>query len=877
MDVNFENGTATIFGKSTKLESLINKFSQLSGEQVYHFLRIRGVLVPRYINVLALRAVLNEKIKYLNSNSLPSNYFVRLQGYEYFSEELLFDLFLKICNDKESFAEYRYQFFKLLIQNYQELEFADADFNHIRELAKSPTENFEYYFRYISMSLADQKNTFDGLDIDLLKKNLDLVATIEEIKKLGEKYNLIIPSKLDEEQMTAYVLYELNKKGAADVEASSNLRGKSADEIEAYALKKGVLIHKSLTKIDSINYLFYLLELANFEKSMVSNVIGDVAPLKFSVDLKAINPFGRGTPKKVIYYEGDDAPEEIEKFNLMAERTEAIRTPEHECVICYYDLGMDLAENPITDDLIRCFASLSGKQVNNLFHNRAIKIPRRINLYALVSVLNERVKFVKSNDLAGDYYIRLQYYRNFTEEQYFNLFTKIAKDEEAFFAYRYNLFRLILINSYSLGLSIDEMIYARNHEIEPIEDFKEYYRLVSSELVDQAQSFDGLNISIFKEIMPESSPANEIRQIALKYGIKIPARLNKNELVTYISDYVNINHLNPEHEKEFKDMTLNELSEFCNLNNILMSAALTKTELVTYLFYKLGVRGNLSKIKEIYISKEYVPLEFTVDLENVAMFGKGDPVNVIHYAGEDKAVYKQEIIPLTALRPVTDEDFNIDDFDWDSYVNEESEEVVEENVEEVPVEEEEKKFDINFETYGYGEAIAPLTGLLAIPASLPRPEADGLEFDNWYMDEEFSEPVILNKVLDSNITLHAKWNLIPAEEVVEDVSEETPEAVEEVPTQEIEDNPAEEENTETLPEDEENKEEPQVDEKEEVSEDTEDKKVDLNDVQKNEYYGSKKLAKLGKSKKGLIIGLSIAGVAVAAAATTVILMVLHII
>ena len=900
MDVNFENGTVTIFGKQTKLETLITKFTQLSGEQIYNFLRIRGVLVPRCLNVMAMRRVLNEKIKYLNSNSLSSNYFMRLQGYEYFSEELLFNLFTKIAPGKDDFFEYRYHFFKLLVENYAALDFSDADFNHIKELSKTPIESFADYYRYISVSLADQKDTFDGINQAVLKEHLDEIATADEVRLLSQKYNLNLPVKLDENQMTIYVLHELGKKGKDVLKFSSELKGKTTAEIEKLAKKSGVIIHSNLTKEDSINYLFFLLETTVIERSSVQRVASEVEPLKFTVDAKAVNPFGKGPVRKVIYYEGDDTAEEVEKYNLVAAKTAVIKEPENEAVICYYSLGKDLEENLIVDDLIRGFASLSGRQVSAMLARRHVKVPRRINLYAMVSVLNERIKFLKSNDLPSDYYSRLLYYKSFSEEQCFNLFLRICKDDESFFAYRYNFFRLLVINNASLELSLDEMVFARNHPTEEMESFKDYYTLVTRQLVDQEKSFDGIDINTFEEVIPESAPANEIRQIAAKHGVSIPQRLNKGDFVRYIDDYVTKNKLNLKHEKEFNDMTLNELSEFCENNFIGMSAALTKTELVTYLFYKIGVRSNLSPIKEIYISKEFIPLDFEVDLDNVSLFGKGDPVPVVHFAGEENAEYKKEIIPMDPAKVIDDSYFGLDDFDFDEFMRRQNgDEVVEEEpqeavVEETPVENEvvEKTFTISFENYGYGTKPEPITGLMSIPEDLPQLTSDGLVFEKWFMDEEFTTPASPNMVLEKDLTLHAKWSVVKVEEpVTEEVApvvDEEPkveEPVTEEATPVVEDEPKEEKpEEENLEEetfedaevaDEVADENLEAEEKEEVKDEEEpqeEKKLDLFDSEKNEFYGSKKIDKLGKSKKGKIIGLSIAGVLVAGAAAVIVLM-----
>ncbi|MCR5231192.1 MAG: hypothetical protein K6B64_00925, partial [Acholeplasmatales bacterium] len=85
MEINYAKNQITLYGKVCKLDTLIKKLSSLSGEQMYHFLIDRTTQLPRRINCLAMISVLNNKIKFLHSNSLPKDYFAKLQYYASFS------------------------------------------------------------------------------------------------------------------------------------------------------------------------------------------------------------------------------------------------------------------------------------------------------------------------------------------------------------------------------------------------------------------------------------------------------------------------------------------------------------------------------------------------------------------------------------------------------------------------------------------------------------------------------------------------------------------------------------------------------------------------------------------------------------------------
>ena len=66
-----------IFDKRSRVSTVVNKLALLSAEQVRDFFSNREVKLPRKLNSLALKSVLNEKIPLLNSKSLPKDMFIK--------------------------------------------------------------------------------------------------------------------------------------------------------------------------------------------------------------------------------------------------------------------------------------------------------------------------------------------------------------------------------------------------------------------------------------------------------------------------------------------------------------------------------------------------------------------------------------------------------------------------------------------------------------------------------------------------------------------------------------------------------------------------------------------------------------------------------
>ena len=95
--------------------------------------------------------------------------------------------------------------------------------------------------------------------------------------------------------------------------------------------------------------------------------------------------------------------------------------------------------------VVNKLALLSAEQVRDFFSNREVKLPRKLNCLALMSVLNEKIPLLNSKSLPKDMFIKLQNYKNFSEFQLQALFDKIC-DEEDYNRYRVRLWTLVLKN-----------------------------------------------------------------------------------------------------------------------------------------------------------------------------------------------------------------------------------------------------------------------------------------------------------------------------------------------------------------------------------------------------------------------------------------------
>ena len=325
MDINFEKGTVTLFGKTSKFDTLIRKFAMLSGEQAYHFLINRGIQLPRKMNCLALMSVLNKRIKFLNSHSLSKDYFARLKYYSSFSEQQLFNLFVKICNDPDSFYAYRYNLFKLILTNFVAMDFSDGELSYVKNLKKATIESFEQYFNYISGAALEQEDTFDGQNKKVLFDALEFSASNQEIMDIAGKYGFEIPQSLKKEDYLGFIFWYMQGNNTYNDEVAEGLKEMTVSQLDIFTKRMNIPMSSTLSKKDLITYLSYLLDNAHYDVTSIRRfeASDEYQPFVFTVDLNSVSVFGNGKPKKVIHYKGEDQDKEEFKQVLIAEEEEA--------------------------------------------------------------------------------------------------------------------------------------------------------------------------------------------------------------------------------------------------------------------------------------------------------------------------------------------------------------------------------------------------------------------------------------------------------------------------------------------------------------------------------------------------------------------------
>ena len=291
-------------------------------------------------------------------------------------------------------------------------------------------------------------------------------------------------------------------------------------------------------------------------------------------------------------------------------------------------------------------AALSGKQIKEFFDIRINKIPRQLNRLALMKVLNNKIQTLNSLSLPKDMFVKLQSYKDFTEFQMQTLFEKIG-DNEDFLQYRINLWTLILRNYDILNLMDGEVQHLTRIKKLPMDDFSGYNRLLFEASEDVNKCFDGVPAKQIEEIFNNTFSSEELRRLAEKYGFNIPSRLKKTEFSEFLKQILKSKKkLTVALSKEIDEMTVVQLNSLCEVHEITLSSNLKKNEIIFLLMFLIKKNKlSTSEIKGISDTCGITPLEFTVDIDKIDNFGRGEAKEVIILPQEEPEVEEFEEEP----------------------------------------------------------------------------------------------------------------------------------------------------------------------------------------------------------------------------------------
>lgn len=306
------------------------------------------------------------------------------------------------------------------------------------------------------------------------------------------------------------------------------------------------------------------------------------------------------------------------------------------------------------EDLVSTLIFYPADKVVRFFELIGLTVPRKLRMASLRRELDPFVtsKKIVQQTLSDEVNYRLSWYDHYSESQLVNLVPQF-KDADLDRKARETLWVNLLSYLFDKQVPENELLgfvkAAREFQKGAVlEEFIAYNDKLNSIFFDEQNQIDGLTPEVFRPVLFKSSTLVELREIGKKFGVDVPRRLKKNELVDIIvRELKNQDKYSKELEDKVSGLAVIQLQRFAIEHNIKASIELKKEEIIEYIL------SNASETKEKYyvpstpgVYEEIKPsARVYVDDEPVAPMVEPEPVI-------EKVIESE---PVVAILPVDEE------------------------------------------------------------------------------------------------------------------------------------------------------------------------------------------------------------------------------
>jgi hypothetical protein len=301
-------------------------------------------------------------------------------------------------------------------------------------------------------------------------------------------------------------------------------------------------------------------------------------------------------------------------------------------------------------------------KVGSFLKDNGIALQKVDRVALLRSLLDDKVAPIREAEgPASELRYRLGFYVLFSESQLQNfLFSLNDKNlEEEYLA------KLFAIVSEKVDKKlVKEILSGKNAVLSVREVDQDMNKLFN---IDNEHSFDRVSTDIVRPVLYHASLISEIREIGLKYGVKVPLRLGKSALIEQVMSYFP-NQSEEEGNKLKHDLSSMHpilITRFAKDNNILVSQDLRKEEIIEYILRNSAAYGDIyikpdsrkayfftEEQREVYGLLEVKTFE---EEEQEASTVKTTVVETVETANEELEEEQQQVIVKEIIREVQKE------------------------------------------------------------------------------------------------------------------------------------------------------------------------------------------------------------------------------
>ncbi len=245
------------------VEHMLQAIIYLPAQKMTDFFADIELKMAKDVRTSALRKAMNEKVVLLRKqrSHLGDELSHRLEKYEDYTETQLEKLLVYFADEKTN-QQFFTEFWLNIISYMVEKKVKPKTMSNLLELGIKHQKThgqklpeIAEYNKGISGVFFDEYFSLDGLETDTLRVVLSNSSTLEEIKEIGLKYNVIVPRRLKKKEFVGIVINELKRRKNYSKELETKIRSMPVRDIIRFNIDNGIKTAIDLKAEDMIEYI----------------------------------------------------------------------------------------------------------------------------------------------------------------------------------------------------------------------------------------------------------------------------------------------------------------------------------------------------------------------------------------------------------------------------------------------------------------------------------------------------------------------------------------------------------------------------------------------------------------------------------------------
>ncbi len=241
--------------------------------------------------------------------------------------------------------------------------------------------------------------------------------------------------------------------------------------------------------------------------------------------------------------------------------------------------------------LIESFTVIPSQEIVKYLKNKEIYLPYYFHKALIRKNIAPAIADAESsNKFSDEMKIRLRYFDKFTifqlEKLAFGYQMRINVNE-----YKKDFWDIIVRNRTELGINNLEFVKLQNLTLKYSKENQETYeemRANFEEVFFEPEGyFNGTLIEEAKDVLNQATTLTELRELGKHYGVEIPRRINKKQLIDIVALKLN---LDDEKIQEISKKSILEIERYAKRRKINVSIELKKSDMIEYILIKMPAK-----------------------------------------------------------------------------------------------------------------------------------------------------------------------------------------------------------------------------------------------------------------------------------------------